>query len=418
MHDRIQKPTPELVNLLAAVCPTPSPAKPFGVAISDEPGAAHGARWYPDLSGRAFSRNPYAWNEHIEPAAGAVQLLFGLNTRFDNPDDYSRLAALAEPFRRPEAVFDEICRRSQHKADYLDSATGGIASDYVLDLLACREHALVELLTSTGDTLHPATGEPIRALTCDGLLRGTPLLETLRAMLGKLAADAGCEVELDFALNVGLRERALRLTPLALRRVEPPPPLPHGGRALLATRGTLVGRGRTGRVPRLVHISAPLYAALAPQQRYEIARLVGRINRASRGTPYALVGPGRWGTVSPELGIPVRFAEISGAAAVVEIAAMHESLVPEASLGTHFLNDLVARNTIYAAICPGDEGHRLDAGFIEAAPSRLRELVPDADPWLGIVRVVDDAAGFALRADETDRSLVVTVGFEQDRGAV
>ena len=53
------------------------------------------------------------------------------------------------------------------------------------------------------------------------------------------------------------------------------------------------------------------YAALREQDRYAVARLIGRLNQARPASPQTvmLLGPGRWGTASPELGIPVNFTE-------------------------------------------------------------------------------------------------------------
>jgi len=61
------------------------------------------------------------------------------------------------------------------------------------------------------------------------------------------------------------------------------------------------------------------------------------------------VGPGRWGTAEPALGVPVSFAEISRVTALCEVIEMREGLVPDVSLGTHFFNDLVEMQVLYLA---------------------------------------------------------------------
>jgi hypothetical protein len=52
-----------------------------------------------------------------------------------------------------------------------------------------------------------------------------------------------------------------------------------------------------------------------------------------------LLGPGRWGTASPDLGVPVQFAEINHVSVLCEIVTMRENLIPDVSLGTHFVPD-------------------------------------------------------------------------------
>jgi pyruvate, water dikinase len=115
-----------------------------------------------------------------------------------------------------------------------------------------------------------------------------------------------------------------------------------------------------------------------------------------------LVGPGRWGTSTPELGVPVTMADINAASVLCECALMHEGLVPDVSMGSHFFNDVVELDMLYLAVHPEREGQVLDRDFLNAAPSRLLDLVPEAVPWTEVVRVVaGDNLGrrLVLRAD-------------------
>ena len=70
-----------------------------------------------------------------------------------------------------------------------------------------------------------------------------------------------------------------------------------------------------------------------------------------------LIGPGRWGTTTPSLGVPVHFAEINTVSVLCEIVAMRDDLVPDVSLGTHFFNDLVENDMLYLALFPKREGN-------------------------------------------------------------
>ena len=104
------------------------------------------------------------------------------------------------------------------------------------------------------------------------------------------------------------------------------------------------------------------------RDRYSIARLIGRLLHL-RGETVAgtlpqpprknvmLIGPGRWGTTTPSLGVPVHFAEINTVAVLCEIVAMRDDLVPDVSLGTHFFNDLVEKDMLYLALFPKREGN-------------------------------------------------------------
>jgi len=104
-----------------------------------------------------------------------------------------------------------------------------------------------------------------------------------------------------------------------------------------------------------------------------------------------LLGPGRWGTTTPSLGVPVSFAEINTVSALCEIVAMREDLIPDVSLGTHFFNELVELDILYLALFPDREGNFLNEEFFEKAPNRLTRLVPSAANWAHVVRVIDTA---------------------------
>jgi len=127
--------------------------------------------------------------------------------------------------------------------------------------------------------------------------------------------------------------------------------------------------------------------------RYAVARLIGRVThvREEGGDEKTmmLLGPGRWGTSTPSLGVPVSFAEINRVSVLCEIVGLHGGIVPDVSLGTHFFNDLVEANMLYLAVFPGKKGNFLNEEFFERRENRLAALLPDEAHWSGVVRVVD-----------------------------
>jgi hypothetical protein len=102
-----------------------------------------------------------------------------------------------------------------------------------------------------------------------------------------------------------------------------------------------------------------------------------------------LMGPGRWGTTTPSLGVPVSFAEINTASVICEIVAMRDDLVPDVSLGTHFFSDLVEMDILYLALFPNRDGNSLNQEFFETAANRLLNLVPRASTFAHVIKVID-----------------------------
>jgi hypothetical protein len=126
-----------------------------------------------------------------------------------------------------------------------------------------------------------------------------------------------------------------------------------------------------------------------------VARLIGRINRAPDPLVpgcIMLLGPGRWGSNDPFLGVPVTFAEISRASVLCEIVAMHENLVPDVSLGTHFLNELVETDMLYLALFPKRGNNYLRTEWFESSPNRLLQLVGGAGRWADVVKVIEPSS--------------------------
>lgn len=68
---------------------------------------------------------------------------------------------------------------------------------------------------------------------------------------------------------------------------------------------------------------------------------------------------------------------------------MHENLVPDVSLGTHFLNELVETDMLYLALFPDRGSNYLRIDLFENSPNRLLQLVLKAGKWVDAVKVVD-----------------------------
>jgi len=92
-------------------------------------------------------------------------------------------------------------------------------------------------------------------------------------------------------------------------------------------------------ISRIIYIDPQAYAKLSVSDKHETARLTGKLNRQIGNRdkmPTILLGPGRWGTTTPAMGVPVTFSEINNMTAIGEIAYQAGSLIPDLSFGTHF----------------------------------------------------------------------------------
>jgi hypothetical protein len=102
-----------------------------------------------------------------------------------------------------------------------------------------------------------------------------------------------------------------------------------------------------------------------------------------------LLGPGRWGTTTPSLGVPVSFAEINHISVLVEIAFASASAVPELSFGTHFFQDLVETGIFYAALFPENKDTYINNPLLASTPNMLKDLSSQYKKYADIIRVFD-----------------------------
>lgn len=386
-------------------------------------GAAYGEHFFPHLAGVGYSFNTYVWNPEIDPTAGLVRLVCGLGTRAVDrtDDDYTRLIALNTPESTPHSS-DDSSRYCQRRLDALELPRNEL-TDLAFEQVAENELADVLPLFASQDTalLRRARQQGLKnvfswVLDFGGLLERTDFIETVRRMLRLLRDAYNYEVDVEFTTNffedgrflinlVQCRPFQVRITAesaarnLAVR---------EGGEGtdLLRSRGPIIGSSLATRVDRLIYIIPSAYSLLPEQKRYEVAQIIGAVthHESAEGRTIMLVGPGRWGTSTPSLGVPVSFGQINTVSVICEVALMHEGLVPDISLGTHFFNDLVELEMLYMAISPGKEEHQLDLDALGKLPNRLPELLPDRAGFADVIRVTDreqlgDGQGIELHAD-------------------
>jgi hypothetical protein len=104
------------------------------------------------------------------------------------------------------------------------------------------------------------------------------------------------------------------------------------------------------------------------------------------GRPYLLIGPGRWGSADPWLGIPVNWGQIGAARIIVETGFSGLSVTP--SEGSHFFHNIVAFHVGYMTTNP-----ERDEGLIDWDWLLQQETVQIGDNGLRWVRLPEPVLG-------------------------
>jgi hypothetical protein len=380
----------------------------MAVLIQEVQGQRLGQAFLPEAAGVAFSRNQFRWSPSIDRRAGFLRLVWGLGTRAveQYAGDYPRLVALSHPTLQPEASPLHLRHYSQQNVDLIDLQANALCTLPVGQALRpdMPHLRLIAQRFQDGDMAdivsHPLGLDPHDlVLTFDGLLRRTDTPALMRRALQALESAYGTPVDVEFVLSLKDQDAGTTLASLHLLQCRPqsqlegeatrlPTDVPVERRLFVSRR--MVPDGRVRGIRYIVYIPARAYDALGGRtSRQELAGLIGRVNARLAGERFILLGPGRWGSDNPDLGIPVAFGDIYHARALVEVAGGERA--PEPSYGTHFFQDLLEANIIPLALSPDDPGAEFAQAYLEESRNMLGALLPEDISWEGTVRVTDVA---------------------------
>ncbi len=367
----------------------------MAVVIQPIVGRAYGRFLYPLLAGVAFSQNGYCWNKQIQKGDGLVRLVCGLGTRAVGRG-YVRLFSPSAPGMRPEGTeVTSIQKCSQKHVDVIDLDEGKLATVHFRELITdgfhCPAGAQAMISLKDGNYLYRPVSNlwddsHIPVLTLDGILSGSwmgiDLPKTIGWLLKALEEKLGFAVDLEFAVDVDAETKRaclflLQARPLSQRAGHKPHPIPEIARERILFRAQRnIPTAHVPEIEYLVWVDDVVYHGWAANDRQSVARIVGTLNERLREHRFALVGPGRWGSWNPQLGVPVSYAEIAHAALLIEVARRRATYVPEVSFGSHFFQDLIEDDIAYLPLYPDEPGERFNEDFLQQQ-SVFSELLPD-----------------------------------------
>ncbi len=387
-------------------------------------GAYHDHYYFPELAGVGVSHNTFVWDKDMDPKAGMLRLVFGLGTRaVDRVEgDYPRIVALDNPLKQPHHGFDDLRRFSQRDVDLLDVNHNTLKTMSLLNLgnhclnldmerYAVRDHDLTQQLKKRGDKDQVAW-----LLTFEKLFTETHFTEIMQRMLKTLEKTYCYPVDIEFTVNFSDGEtpkiNLLQCRPLQTRGQERAVQIPEdleAERIFFSSQGHFMGGNVSQSIQYLIWVDPQEYSVLPRSDKYEVARLVGHLNKRhcnKQNNPTLLMGPGRWGTSTPSLGIPVRFAEINNVTALVEIAFTSEGLMPELSFGTHFFQDLVETEIFYLALFPENPCCQINSDFLNRQRNLLKELIPTSSRFNKVIKVMQLEQELYLMSDVVSQRVI------------
>jgi len=363
--------------------------------------------YFPMLAGVAFSRNPYAWSDTIDPDKGVIRLVLGLGTRAVNrvSKDYPRMIAVSKPEVRPESG-DQIVKYSQRYLDLIDLKANTFSTKAITEILH-DDYPGVKYcfnIFKDGFIYEPPyrhdilDGEESYALTFNKLIKETEFVEIMDDMLSKLDRIYGHPVDTEFTAVVDqdykVRVNLLQCRPLMLPGMHPGCDLPSvsdPSRVLFRTDKVING-GVLSKIRYIVWVSPSNYSRLKDASlKRSVGRYVGILNRSSILCKHGfiLMGPGRWGSSNINLGVNASYADINNTAALVEIASGEAGFTLELSYGTHFFQDLVEDEIVYLPVYSDRQESEYNISFFEDAENSISDFIPESHNLENTVKVID-----------------------------
>ena len=344
--------------------------------------------YFPTAAGVGYSRSAYRWSEDLDPNAGMLRLVAGLGTKAVDrtQQDYPRIVNLDRPRARVNQTWADRHRFSQRNVDVLDLEERAVVERPALKL--------TEFLPPAGQRAvfeHDAEAEmhlrergqrrPVLFCSCQGLACNEEFTDLMSKILSTIERCYEYPVDIEFTVNVGEEGRfvinLLQCRPLRLlsgdKRVEVPDLAPEDEYFRIET--SAMGSSRETPIDAVIVVDPVGYYRCAYAKKPTVAKLVGKAAARYRdaGKKCLLLSPGRIGTSSPELGVPVTFADIAGLEGVLEVASSEAGYSPELSYGSHLFQDLVEAEIYYGALLENSDKVSYNPAFVE----RLTEVTDD-----------------------------------------
>jgi CheY-like chemotaxis protein len=334
----------------------------MAVLIQEVVGARHGQYFYPHFSGVAQSYNYYPV-AYLKPEDGISVIGIGLGKYVIDGEKAFRFCPHYPKidFVSPEEQL-EFSQQEFYGIDMLEDHVNLIEGDDAtlsrLSVGEAQEHGALQYCVSTWDyqnnRLQVGGGLPgPRIVNFAYILKYDyfPLAKVLEVVLDIVKEAMGTPVEIEFAVDLNEAGNGkpnfyiLQIKPLLGDLEEYNLDLSEVRREeLVLYSDRAMGNGRIDGLKDIIFVDPERFdKTRTVEMTGEIEELNNLMKQEDRG--YILIGPGRWGSRDPWLGIPVNWNHISNVKVIVEAELPDFKVDP--SLGSHFFHNVTSMNIGY-----------------------------------------------------------------------
>lgn len=358
----------------------------MAIIIQEVVGEEHDGCYYPSFSGVGRSLNYYPINDE-QPEDGVAEIAVGLGKyivdgglalRFSprHPDKVLQTSTLDLALRDTQTQFYAL-----EMSDMTDkfSTNDGDNIKHIRIQDAAKNGSL-KYMVSTYDPQDQIIrdsdyGAGRKVVTFANVLshKVFPLAEVVDFMLSEGEREMRRPVEIEFAGNININGDSkgsvywLQIRPIVDRKeMLDEKIMETDNNDLILKSNTALGHGTMDNVRDVVYVKTKNFSSSNNQL---IAREIEKINRTftEKGDGYILIGPGRWGSSDPSLGIPVKWPHISSARLITEASLPNYRIEP--SQGTHFFQNLTSFGVGYFTIDTRDNDSVYDIAYLDNCPA-------------------------------------------------
>ena len=375
----------------------------MAILIQRVSGDYYGEFFFPHAAGVGNSSNLYVYDQNVDMEAGMLRLVFGLGTRAVDRviGDYVKIVTLDDPLRSPLMSGEEEVRYSQHKVDVLNLAENrmdciDVEEAMKLDIKADKklfgkkDPQIARMLRDMGrdDSAAPFV------LNFRRLLSDTVFPDVMKKAMAVLSEKYRYPVDIEYTANFqkdgSFKFNLLQCRPLQTRGLGKTVELPQiidKEKCLFFSKGNFMGGNVRLPVHYVILVKTLPYLQLSERDKYTVARHIGILNEELKEKNVMLMGPGRWGTTTPSLGVPVNFTELCNMSVVCELSYSERGVTPELSYGSHFFQDVVESGIFYVALFRERDTVAYHEDYLLEKENLLRQFLPeegDPDKVIGV----------------------------------
>lgn len=359
----------------------------MGLLVQRVSGSYYGDYFFPTAAGVGFSYSPYCPLPNMNNSEGMLRLVMGLGTKAVDrtKKDYPRIINLDRPRAITMPDVAERHKYSQHSLDVLDLKNFSIHDIPInegLEVIPRYAKKSIVEHDIEAERIFRERGQKreIVFVNCQGLVNNDIFINIMKDILKTLEYAYNYPVDIEYTINVGEYNsfvvNLLQCRPLKVSTSDAVIKMPEGENVYFHIKESSMGRSRKESVDVICYVDPHKYYEYPYVKKGSIARIIGQVNNYCKkeNKKSILIVPGRIGTSSPELGIPVVFADISQFFAILEESYSKVGYMPELSFGSHMFQDLVEADIYYGAIFENEKRLEFNKNIFKHQDNILKQI--------------------------------------------